>query len=96
MGVDVIVSMGRVVSISAGVGIQIRDNGGVLRSVDRNRLETEDTVELDGDGGVDVSRGDAVETVWGRNQPDLSQCSNEARLELVSCSSSDSSQRKEL
>jgi hypothetical protein len=49
---------GRVAGIGAGVGVRIGDDGGVLCSVDGHRLETVDTVELDGDGGVDVSRGD--------------------------------------
>ena len=50
MCVDVIMSMGRVANAGASVGVWIGGDGGVLCSVD-------DTVELDGDGGVSVGRG---------------------------------------
>ena len=43
---------GRLVVVGGGVGTWIGDDGGLLRSVDRNRLETVDTVDSDGDGGV--------------------------------------------
>jgi hypothetical protein len=49
---------GRVAGIGTGVGIQIGDDGRVLHSVDGNRLKTVDTVESEGDGGIDVGRGD--------------------------------------
>jgi len=52
----VIVGGSGVDGIGAGVGIRIGDDGGVLRSVDGNRLETVDTVDSEGDGGVDVGR----------------------------------------
>ena len=58
MCVDVIMSMGRVANAGASVGVWIGGDGGVLCSVDGNRPETVDTVELDGDGGVSVGRGD--------------------------------------
>jgi hypothetical protein len=49
---------GRVAGSGTVVGIWIGDDGGVLCSVDGSRLETVDTVELEGDGGVDVGRAD--------------------------------------
>jgi hypothetical protein len=49
---------GRFVVVDGGVGIWIGDDDGLLRSVDGNRLETVDTVDSDGDGGVsDGERG---------------------------------------
>lgn len=49
---------GRVAGSGTVVGIWIGDDGGVLCSVDGSRLETVDTVELEGDGGIDVGRAD--------------------------------------
>ena len=91
---------GRLVVVDGGVGTWIGDDGGLLCSIDGNRLETVDMVDLDGDGGVsDGERGchcgDAVETVRGRNQPDLSRHSDEVRLESVAHSPGDGSQRNE-
>jgi len=49
---------GRLVVVGGGVGTWIGDNEGLLRSVEGNRLETVDTVDSDGDGGVsDGERG---------------------------------------
>ena len=91
---------GRLVVVGGGVGTWIGDDGGLLRSVDGNRLETVDTVDSDGDGGVSDREqgcrcGDAVETVRGRNRPDLSRRSDEARLESVARSPGDGGQRNE-
>ena len=41
-----------------GTGAWIGDDGGVLRNVDGNKLETVDIVELDGDGGDGDGKGD--------------------------------------
>jgi hypothetical protein len=68
------------------------DDGGVLRRVDGNRLETVDTVESVGDGGVDDGNGDGnedwereIDAVRGRNLPDLSQRSDTATIDRSSC-----------
>jgi len=52
------VGRGRAACTGIGVGILSGDDGGVLRSVDGNRLETVEIDKSEGDGGVGISTGD--------------------------------------
>jgi len=68
------------------------DDGGVLRRVDGNRLETVDTVESVGDGGVNGGNRDSnedweweIDAVRGRNLPDLLWWSDAATIDRSSC-----------
>ena len=88
-----------IVTGARGVGTWIGEDGGVLCKVDGNRLETEDTVESDGDGGdgscddcVDGRQDEVVDVVRGRNLPPLSRQS-EARVSCISGLSCDGGQR---
>jgi hypothetical protein len=88
------------VTVTGGVGVWMGDDGGVLRRVDGNMLETEDIVESVGDGGGDSRDGDGsggcrrdtvVGAVRGTNLPNLSRRSEAATVDGSSC---DGGQRK--
>jgi hypothetical protein len=88
------------VTVTGNVGIWMGDDGGLLRRVDGNMLETEDIVESVGDGsdgssngdGSDEFKGDGVDgVVRGTNLPDLSRRSEAA---TVAGSFGDRGQRK--
>jgi hypothetical protein len=100
MCVDVMVKTGgAIVTGARGVGSWIGEDGGVLRKVDGNRLETEDMVEFDGDGG-DGSCDDCLDGRWdetvgairGRKRPPLARLS-EARVWCIDGLSGDGGQR---